>query len=68
MKNQFYSSTITMFLNYKLNYKLMFLHVLSGLLNNCKKCFFCWLKQLLKYYKRLYALIYKLHTVKMSDW
>ena len=39
MKNQFYSSTITIFLNSKLDYKLMFLHVLSGLLNNCKKTF-----------------------------
>ena len=42
--------------------------VMSGLLNNCKKRFFCWLKQLVKYYERPYACILKLYIVKMSDW
>ena len=33
-----------------------------------KKTFFCWLKQLMKYHKRLLALILELYIVKMSHW
>ena len=47
---------------------MVFFTCLSGLLNNCKTRFFYWLKQLGKYYKRLYALIQKLYSVKMSHW
>ena len=45
--------------------KYYLLHVLSMSLKNAKKRFFCWLKQQVKYYKRLYALVRILYTVKI---
>ena len=38
------------------------------LFKNCKQIFFCWLKQMVKYYKQLYALVEELYTVKMFNW